>query len=50
MLVEAAVEKGKGVGTRGMGPGGWGKGGGVRGGVRGLVSIFKSSLQQNRYR
>ena len=50
MLGEAAAEKGKGVGARGMGLGGWGQGGGVRGGVRGVVSIFKSSLQQNRYR
>ena len=35
------MERGKGVGARRVGEGGRGKGGGVRGGVRGVESIFK---------
>ena len=44
------MERGKGVGARRVGEGGRGKGGGVRGGVRGVESIFKWSFQQNSYR
>ena len=39
MLGEGVVERGKGVGARRVGEGGWSKGGVVRG-IRGVESIF----------
>ena len=45
LLREGVAERGKGVGTRRVG-----EGGGVRGGARGVESIFKWSFEQNRYR
>ena len=35
------MERGKGVGARRVGEGGWGKGGGGRGWGKGVESIFK---------
>ena len=45
LLGEWVAERGKGVGARGMGPGGW-----PRGWSKGVEFIFKWSFLQNRYR
>ena len=46
LLGEGVVERGKGVGARRVGEGGWAKGSGVRGGVRGWILYLNEVLNK----